>query len=122
MLANRSFFICPLSSGKTFGAPQMILGGFEWDDVKRETVLRERGIDFIDAAKVLLGTVYQYRSPWHDEPRFVAIGPLAEGILIAIVYTIRGENIRTITAKRARRNEQAAYRNALSAPPDEGGD
>ncbi|MFD2183638.1 BrnT family toxin [Rhodoplanes azumiensis] len=100
----------------------MIPDGFEWDDIKRDTVLRERGIDFVDAAKVLLGTVYQYRSPWHDEPRFVAIGPLTEGILIAIVYTIRDENIRIITARRARRNEQAAYRNALSAQRDEGED
>jgi uncharacterized DUF497 family protein len=29
--------------------------GFEWDEKKRLEVLKERGIDFVDAAKVLLG-------------------------------------------------------------------
>jgi len=36
--------------------------GVEWDENKRLRILRERGIDFEDAAKILLGRVYEYRS------------------------------------------------------------
>ena len=56
--------------------PVMPIDGFEWDEEKRHEILRRRGIDFIDAAKVLLGKVYQFQSSRHGESRYVAIGPL----------------------------------------------
>lgn len=93
--------------------------GFEWDEDKRLQVLEQRGIDFIDAAKVLLGTVYEFQSSRHGEVRRVAVGPLKNGPLIAVIYTIRGTNLRIITARRARHNEQIAYNNAVSAAADE---
>ncbi len=94
--------------------------GFEWDEDKRLQVLEQRGIDFIDAAKVLLGTVYEFQSSQHGEVRHVAIGPLKNGPLVAVVYTIRGKKLRIITARRARHNEQIAYNNAVSTAADEG--
>ena len=98
-----------------------IYEGFEWDERKRLEVLKDRGIDFVDAAKVLLGRVHRYRSDRDGETRFVAIGPMEE-VLIAIIYTIRGTNLRIITARRAWPNEQRAYLHALSVAPDEGAD
>lgn len=102
--------------------PVMPIDGFEWDEEKRHEILRRRGIDFIDAAKVLLGKVYQFQSSRHGESRYVAIGPLEVGTLIAIVYTIRGTKLRIITARRARHSGQNAYNNAVSVAADEGAD
>lgn len=59
--------------------------GFEWDEAKRRLVLLQRGIDFIDAAKILTGPVLEYRSDLGTEGRFVAIGGPSRGALIAIV-------------------------------------
>lgn len=89
--------------------PDTPIKGFDWFPAKRSRILRERGIDFVDAAKVLLGEVYAYPSNREGEQRFVAIGPLINGTLIAVVYTIRGSTIRIITARKARTNEQRAY-------------
>ena len=94
----------------------------EWDEQKRLRTLKLRGIDFVDAAKILIGRVYEYRSDRGRETRFVAIGPLEDGTLIAVVYTLRGTRLRIITARRAWPNEQRAYLHALSASPDEGAD
>ena len=96
--------------------------GVEWDEEKRLRIWRERGIDFEDAAKILLGRVYEYQSDRQKEARFVAIGPMEDGTLIALVYTIRGSNIRVITARRAWKNEQRSYLYAVAASPNEGED
>lgn len=80
--------------------------GFDWFPAKRLRVLRERGIDFIDAAKILLRPVYEYQSDREGEQRFVAIGPLPDGALIAVVYTLRGQKVRIITARPARTGEK----------------
>ncbi|SRR6266705_6851148 len=96
--------------------------GFEWDEDKRLQTLTQRGIDFVDVARVLLKCTYRYRSDRKGEERFVAIGPMGEGTLVAIVYTVRGKNLRIITARRAWPNEQRAYLHALSVAPDEGAD
>lgn len=96
------------------------IGAFEWDEVKRRQTLERRGIDFVDVALILLDRVYEYRSDRNDETRFVAVGPMKDGTLIALVYTIRGEKIRIITARRAWPNEQRAYLHAVAAAPNEG--
>ena len=103
-------------------AKDHLIGSVEWDERKRLRILRERHIDFIDAAKILFDRVYEYQSNRKGETRFVAIGPLDDGTLIAVVYTIRGTKLRLITARRVRTNEQRAYLHALSASPDEGAD
>ncbi|HXL67932.1 MAG TPA: BrnT family toxin [Xanthobacteraceae bacterium] len=94
----------------------------EWDEKKRLLILRERRIDFIEAAKILFDRVYEYQSDRKGETRFVAIGPLEDRTLVAVVYTIRGAKFRVITARRATSNEQRAYLHALAAPPDERAD
>jgi uncharacterized protein (DUF4415 family) len=55
---------------------------FEWDEVKRETVLSERGIDFLDLAASLF-----------------------DGRPMITMPSRRGEAVRLITARRARDGE-----------------
>jgi hypothetical protein len=40
-------------------------------------------------------------------------GGEVEGIVIAVIYTLRGERRRIISARRAKRNERQAYREAV---------
>ncbi|WP_306044407.1 BrnT family toxin [Nioella sp. MMSF_3534] len=96
---------------------------FEWDENKRQLTLQKHGIDFIDAAEILEGEYLSLPARSEIEQRQIAIGYL-NGIPIAVVFTIREDAIRIITARRARRNEREAYdahvarRDAETEKPD----
>ena len=67
---------------------------FEWDEAKREANLDKHGLDFLDARTICL----------------TALGVVGEDeIIVAVVYTVRGETLRLISARRARRNERHLY-------------
>jgi uncharacterized DUF497 family protein len=79
---------------------------FEWDDAKSEKNRRERGFGFDFAALIFEGPVIEWcdvREVW-GEPRIVAVGQV-EGIILAVVYTDRGDTRRIISARRARKKE-----------------
>lgn len=64
---------------------------FEWDQVKREKALFERGIDFIDAALIWDDPLRQEREDSirdYGERRYQTIGRGPLGILF-VVYTVR---------------------------------
>ena len=84
---------------------------FEWDTNKNEANLEKHGIDFEGARTIWDGRIVEVQSSQrhHGEARYLAIG-LYKGREIAIVYTKRGEKIRIISARRARRNERELYR------------
>ena len=50
------------------------LGGFEWDEEKREQTYLKHGVDFADLAGVLEGNVLVSPSKHDDELRWIAIG------------------------------------------------
>ncbi len=87
---------------------------FEWDEQKRQANIEKHGIDFIRAKEIWDGEVLEIPSPRseHRERRFVVCG-LMEGKVIAVVYTWRGGNRRLISARRARRYEEANYQSAF---------
>ena len=84
---------------------------FEWDTSKNEANLEKHGIDFEGARTIWDGRIVEVQSSQrhHGEIRYLTIG-LYKGREIATVYTKRGENIRIISARRARRNERELYR------------
>ncbi len=83
---------------------------FEWDEAKRLKVLAERGVDFIDLVVLFDGRPsVSYTSEGYAEPRSVIVAELT-GKLFAVVWTMRGETIRFITARRARHEEERQYR------------
>jgi uncharacterized DUF497 family protein len=94
---------------------------FEWDEEKRKLTLLKHGIDFVDAAEILLAPHIVVAGSSEQEVRKIAIGDLA-GITIAVVFTIRGNNYRLITARRARRDEREKYQALLFGryPKNEG--
>ena len=81
---------------------------FDWDETKRQAVLDKHGLDFIDAIKIFAGPVLTARSPQEGEERWIAIG-LLDGLEIAVIYTIRDDIYRIITARRARKKERDLY-------------
>ena len=84
------------------------LGGFEWDEEKRKQTLLKHGIDFVDAIKIFERKTLLSQSMRGDEQRWTAIG-LLDGTEIAVIYTMRGDTCRIITARRARRHKRKEY-------------
>jgi uncharacterized DUF497 family protein len=88
---------------------------FEWDESKREANLAKHHIDFQDAKRIFDGPVFEQTEARHGENRTVAIG-LMEDIEIVVVYVIRGQRRRIISARRARRDERQDYADHLKVP------
>ena len=83
---------------------------YEWDPAKAAGNHRKHRVDFADAVTVfadpLAITIPDDR---HGEYRFVTIGLDAQGQLLVVVYTWRGETIRSISARRASRSARRQY-------------
>ena len=72
--------------------------------------MRKHGVSFADAATVLNDPeALIAEDDAEDEPRYLAVGMDAMGRLLTVVYTLRGEHIRLISARRATAREKAAY-------------
>lgn len=81
---------------------------FEWDEPKRLSNLAKHGIDFEDALLALQQPHVKMPSNKNGEARTLAICPDTHR-LIAVVYTMRGDICRIISARAARKNEQRIY-------------
>jgi uncharacterized protein len=83
---------------------------FEWDETKRLKTVRERGLDFFDAAQVFDGRpAIHAPSRRNDEARIVSTAEI-EGKLYTVVWLWRGRSQRLISFRRARVVEERAYR------------
>ena len=82
---------------------------FEWDKSKEQLNIQKHGIDFDEASIALSQPHLEVRSDRNGEVRTLAICP-SSGRIIAVVYTMRGEKCRIISARAARDYEQAEYR------------
>jgi uncharacterized DUF497 family protein len=81
----------------------------EWNAEKAASNRRKHGIDFDEATEVFYGTSLLRRSDRNTEERWIAIGE-SERRVLAVVFTWRGSTLRIISARRARKNEERAYR------------
>jgi uncharacterized DUF497 family protein len=87
---------------------------FEWDESKRVLNLAKHHIDFLDAQRIFDVPVFERTEHRHGEERVVAIGAI-EDIEIVVVYVVRGERRRLISARRASSNERQEYQKHLEA-------
>jgi hypothetical protein len=92
---------------------------YEWDEKKRVTNRLKHGLDFDDANlvfenpnRVTFAEAGRGEARWRD----VALVETLGGIL-AVVYTIRGYNIRIISFRKASRKERRIYDNLRPAKP-----
>ena len=90
--------------------------GFEWDENKRQSNIDKHGLDFEDVIAIFLEPHLDFALKYKAEQRRQATG-LVSGRLVAVIYTMRDNTVRIISARRARKNEERAYR-ALFARGD----
>ena len=86
----------------------------EFDSVKREKTLLERGLDFADSAKVFSGLHFIARDDRVDygEERFTTVGYLDDR-LVVIVWTPRSDARRIISMRYANDREISRYEKYL---------
>ncbi len=83
--------------------------GFEYDDEKSAANKRKHGIDFKEATLLWLDfDRIEIPARFLDEPRFLVVGKIKNKHWSAVV-TYRGENIRLISVRRAREEEEDLY-------------
>ncbi len=89
---------------------------FEFDPAKSAANHEKHGIDFSEARKLWDDAAgIEAAAPYNAEPRYIRIAQ-TRGKCWFAVFTMRGENIRIISVRRARRKEQDAYEQAKSKP------
>jgi uncharacterized protein len=84
---------------------------FDWDGTKAASNLRKHGVAFEFAAGVFADVNRIERRDLDssdDEERWATVG-LIEGLEIYVVYTVRGEVVRLISARKASRYEREKY-------------
>jgi len=86
---------------------------FEWDEAKSAKSLRERGFDFEFASGIFEGrlVVEADRRRDYGEDRVVAIGE-TRGLVLTLVYTVRGDAVRIISARQANRKERSRWQSS----------
>jgi uncharacterized DUF497 family protein len=85
---------------------------FEWDDVKARKNLDKHGIGLSLARRAFLdANRLEFKSDGeYDERRWVVIALVVDQMLV-VVYTMREEVYRLISARRAERRERERYWN-----------
>jgi uncharacterized protein len=84
---------------------------FEWDVEKADANLKKHGVSF-EMSRLVFDDPYLNdrldESADYGEERWISTG-LAKGKLIVVVYAMRGETCRIISARKATRIEQQNY-------------
>lgn len=86
-----------------------------WDPAKAKANLRKHGVRFSDAETVL-GDPFALSMEDRDssnEYRHVAIGRDALGHVLVVVYTVRDDCVRRISARKATRIEKKVYEEGI---------
>lgn len=84
---------------------------FEWGAAKDATNQKKHGLSFDEAKELFLSGAWyaEFFDERHAEPRFVAVGPIASGVIV-VIYTMRKEDvIRIISARYATDRETRRY-------------
>ena len=83
---------------------------YQWDRNKALSNLNKHGIDFSDAVSVFSDELaISMFDPRFTEERFIIIGIDVLNRILVVVYTLRYDEIRLISARKATRNERRQY-------------
>jgi len=82
---------------------------FEWDKDKRNTNIAKHRIDFEDADVVFEGPhLLSNARDVAGEQRWLATG-MIDDVHVTVIYTLRGDVVRIISMRKARKNERRRY-------------
>jgi hypothetical protein len=81
-----------------------------FDPAKRASTLRDRSLDFADAAEVFAGKTLNIPDERHDygEPRIITVG-LLRGRMVIVVWTPRDNGRHVISMRKANDREKARF-------------
>ncbi|PSF38178.1 hypothetical protein C7H19_06815 [Aphanothece hegewaldii CCALA 016] len=85
---------------------------FDWDNIKDESNFLKHGIRFVDAVTVFADPFLLFTEDFKHsqyEEREWAIGEMENGSIVVVVFTIRDEIIRIISARKATKKERKQY-------------
>jgi uncharacterized DUF497 family protein len=85
---------------------------FEWDPAKASANLKKHRVSFDDAKYVFRDlyalTVFDLQSP-PEEDRYITVGSTLDSVVLVVASTFRGDRIRIISARKAKRSEKHDY-------------
>ena len=83
---------------------------YEWDETKRKTNRSKHGVDFAVAESFVWeeARVIKDIRKNYGEDRFLAFGPIGDR-LHCVTFSVRGENIRVISLRKANDREVERY-------------
>ena len=84
---------------------------FQFDPAKAASNLKKQRVSFADAEGVFYDplAIHQLSPDSEHEERFVAVGMASTGRILVVVYTLRSEEIRLISARGATPHEVKEY-------------
>jgi len=89
---------------------------FEWDEDKRLANIAKHGIDFLRAEILFAGLHFEEEARTvGDEKRWFATGFIGD-LYATVVFTKRGNALRLISLRRARRGEREKHRQIFGGP------
>jgi uncharacterized DUF497 family protein len=88
---------------------------FEWDEAKRHANLEKHGVDFVLATQIFDGPTVEIPDERRNYGalRIGAYG-IASGIVLFVIYTLRGNRLRLISAGKAGTYETDAYHRQIA--------
>lgn len=83
----------------------------EYDLAKSESNFRKHGVSFNEAATALIDekALVMEDVDSKDENRWILVGLSHEARLLTVIYTVRGEFVRIISARKATKKEATYY-------------
>jgi uncharacterized DUF497 family protein len=85
---------------------------FEWDPNKARQNYKKHRVSFHEAATVFDDPLaVTYNDPDHSlsEERFITVGTSRNGCVLIVAHSVRGENIRIISARKTTLRERKHY-------------
>ncbi len=84
---------------------------FEYDPQKAQANCQKHGVSFAEAELVFFDplAIHDVDPDSIGEERFIAVGMGNSGFLLVVIYTMRGDAVRLISARRATRQEVKVY-------------
>ncbi|MGK7954652.1 MAG: BrnT family toxin [Crocosphaera sp.] len=88
---------------------------FEYDPQKAKSNEQKHGISFAEAEMVFFDpfAIHDIDPDSITEERFIAVGMGNKGSLLVVVYTLRGDIIRLISARHATKQERKTYETTI---------
>lgn len=87
---------------------------FEYDPEKSAINTSKHGLSLERAKDLWLSPYLEIKAKTVNEERFMVIGKI-DGKLYSCIYTMRGDKLRLISARRSRKSEEDLYHDNIKA-------